>query len=104
MFAYSYPLLGVFWSMMFLFFWVAWIVLLFKVIVDIFRSENLGGFAKALWLLFVVIVPWLGVLVYLLVMRWANAALPRRRPHRMQPMPTSARQLVRPPVAAPLTS
>jgi hypothetical protein len=66
MFAYSYPLLGVFWSMMFLFFWVAWIVLLFKVIGDVFRNESLGGFAKALWLLFVILVPWLGVLVYLL--------------------------------------
>lgn len=66
MLAYSYPLLGVFWSMMFLFFWVAWIVLLFKVIADVFRNESLGGFAKAFWLLFVIVVPWLGVLVYLL--------------------------------------
>jgi hypothetical protein len=66
MLAYSYPLLGVFWSMMFLFFWVAWIVLLFKVIGDVFRNESLGGFAKAFWLLFVIVVPWLGVLVYLL--------------------------------------
>ena len=66
MLAYDYPLLGVFWSMMILFFWVAWIVLLFKVIGDIFRNESLGGFAKALWLLFVIVVPWLGVLIYLL--------------------------------------
>ena len=66
MLAYDYPVLGVFRSMMILFFWVAWIVLLFKVIGDVFRNESLGGFAKALWLLFVILVPWLGVLVYLL--------------------------------------
>jgi hypothetical protein len=48
------------------FLWIAWIVLLFQVIADIFRSEDMGGFAKALWAIFVIIVPWLGVLVYLI--------------------------------------
>ncbi len=67
MLAYDYPLLGVFWSMMIFFFWVAWIVLLFTVIADIFRNHSIGGFSKALWLIFVIVVPWLGVLVYLLV-------------------------------------
>jgi hypothetical protein len=66
MLAYDYPVLGVFWSMMIFFFWVAWIVLLFKVIGDIFRNHSIGGFSKALWLLFVIVVPWLGVLIYLL--------------------------------------
>jgi hypothetical protein len=63
---YDYPLLGVFWTMMFWFLWVAWIVLLVRVIGDIFRNRNIGGFAKAFWTLFVVILPWLGVLVYLI--------------------------------------
>jgi hypothetical protein len=66
MLAYDYPVLGVFWSMMIFFFWVAWLVLLFKVIGDIFRNHSIGGFSKALWLLFVIVVPWLGVLIYLL--------------------------------------
>ena len=66
MFAYDYPLLGFFWTMMFWFLWIAWIMLVFHVIADIFRSRDMGGVAKALWLIFVVIVPWLGVLVYVI--------------------------------------
>jgi Short C-terminal domain/Phospholipase_D-nuclease N-terminal len=65
--AYDYPLLGIFWTMMIWFFWVAWIVLLFRVVADIFRSHDLGGGAKALWAIFVVVAPWLGVLMYLIV-------------------------------------
>ncbi len=52
--------------MMIFFFWVAWIVLLFRVIGDIFRNHSIGGFSKALWLIFVIVIPWLGVLIYLL--------------------------------------
>jgi len=63
--AYDYPLLGAFWTMLFLFLWIAWIMLLFHVIVDIFRSD-MSGFSKALWAIFVIIVPWLGVLIYLI--------------------------------------
>jgi hypothetical protein len=66
MLAYDYPVLGVFWSMMIFFFWVAWIVLLFRVIGDIFRNHSIGGFSKALWLIFVIVIPWFGVLIYLL--------------------------------------
>ena len=66
MLGYDYPLLGVFWTMMIWFLWIAWIVLVFQVIVDIFRSRDMGGFAKALWSIFVIVVPWLGVLVYLI--------------------------------------
>ena len=66
MLGYDYPLLGVFWTMMIWFLWIAWIVLLFRVIADIFRSRDMGGAAKALWTIFVVVVPFLGVFVYLL--------------------------------------
>lgn len=66
MLAYDYPLLGLFWTMMWWFLWIAWIVLLIHVIVDIFRNRDMGGFAKALWAIFVIVVPWLGVLVYLI--------------------------------------
>jgi hypothetical protein len=67
MLAYDYPILGLFWSMMIFFLWFAWIMLVFRVIMDVFRNDDMGGFAKALWLIFVIIVPWIGVLVYLIV-------------------------------------
>ena len=65
MLAYDYPLLGLFWTMLILFLWVAWIMLVFRVIFDIFRSD-MSGVSKALWSIFVIIIPWLGVLVYLI--------------------------------------
>ena len=66
MLAYDYPILGAFLTMMFFFVWVIWLFLLFKVVIDIFRSDDLGGFSKALWLLFVIFAPYLGVFVYLI--------------------------------------
>jgi hypothetical protein len=65
MLAYDYPILGLFWTMLILFLWVAWIILLFHVIVDVFRSD-MSGFSKALWAIFVILVPWLGVLIYII--------------------------------------
>jgi hypothetical protein len=66
MLAYDYPILGLFWSMMIFFLFFAWIMLLFRVIMDVFRNHEMSGLAKAFWLIFVVVVPWLGVLVYLI--------------------------------------
>jgi hypothetical protein len=66
MLAYDYPLLGVFWTMLWFFLFVIWLMLLFRVFADIFRSKDMGGFAKTLWVLFVIIVPFLGVLVYVI--------------------------------------
>src|SRR3954447_12618273 len=64
--AYDYPLLGIFWTMLWFFLWFAWIVILIRVFADIFRSRDMGGFAKALWSIFVIVVPFLGVFVYLI--------------------------------------
>jgi hypothetical protein len=64
--AYEYPMLGAFLTMMFFFVWVIWLFLLFRVVIDVFRSDDLGGFAKALWLIFVIFLPYLGVFVYLI--------------------------------------
>jgi hypothetical protein len=64
--AYDYPLLGVFWTMLWFFLWFAWLILLFRVFADVFRSGDMGGFAKALWIIFVIVVPFLGVLVYVI--------------------------------------
>jgi hypothetical protein len=66
MLAYSYPLLGVFWTMLWFFLFFIWIWILIVVFADIFRSRDMGGFAKALWVIFVIIVPFLGVLIYLI--------------------------------------
>jgi hypothetical protein len=66
-FAYDYPILGLFWTMLIFFLWFAWIMLLFRVFADIFRAHDMGGFAKALWSIFVIIVPFLGVFIYLIV-------------------------------------
>jgi len=60
------PLLDVFWAMLGLFLFIAWFWVVISVIADIFRSKDLGGAAKALWVIFVIIIPWLGVLVYLI--------------------------------------
>ncbi len=66
MLAYTYPLLSIFWTMLEFFFFVLWIWLLIYIFIDIFRSHDMGGFAKALWVLFVIILPFLGVFVYLI--------------------------------------
>ena len=63
----SYPLLNLFWTMLEFFLWVIWIWILIWVFIDIFRSHDLSGWAKALWFLFVLIIPLVGVLVYLIV-------------------------------------
>lgn len=65
--AADYPFLDVFWTIIIFFFWVIWIWIVIQVLIDVFRRHDIGGFAKALWVIFVVIVPWLGVLVYLIV-------------------------------------
>ena len=65
--AADYPFLDVFWTMIIFFFWVIWIWIVITVLVDVFRRHDIGGFAKAAWVIFVVILPWLGVLIYLIV-------------------------------------
>ena len=63
----SYPLLNIFWSILEFFLWFVWIWLVVMVLFDIFRSHDLSGWAKALWVLFVLIIPVIGELVYLIV-------------------------------------
>jgi membrane protein implicated in regulation of membrane protease activity len=63
---YSYPLLGVFWTIIEIFLWVIWFWILITVFIDIFRSHDLNGWGKALWFLFVLFIPLIGVLVYLI--------------------------------------
>jgi Short C-terminal domain/Phospholipase_D-nuclease N-terminal len=65
--AYDYPVLGAFWTAMWIFLWVIWVVLLYRIIVDLFRDSELSGWGKAGWLLFVLVLPFLGVFIYLIV-------------------------------------
>lgn len=65
MLAYDYPLFNVFLSILYFSLFFMWIWIAVTVVVDIFRSSDLGGFAKALWFLFVVFLPFLGVFIYL---------------------------------------
>jgi len=62
----NYPLLDAFWTMLWFFLWILWFFLLFRIILDIFRSKDLGGWGKAGWLIFVCLLPFLGVFVYLI--------------------------------------
>jgi hypothetical protein len=62
----DYPFMGVLWSMLVFFIWVAWFMLLFRIIGDIFRRRDIGGGAKTLWLIFTLFLPFLGVFVYLI--------------------------------------
>ncbi len=64
--AYNYPILDLLWTMFMFFIFILWIWLLIAVFMDIFRSHDLGGWAKALWVFFIIILPFLGVLVYLI--------------------------------------
>ena len=66
MLATDYPLLNLFWTMVEIFFFVIWIWILITVLIDVFRSHDLSGWAKALWLVFIVFLPLLGVLIYLI--------------------------------------
>ncbi|MFF5922257.1 SHOCT domain-containing protein [Streptomyces flavochromogenes] len=62
----DYPLLNLFWTMLWFFLWIMWLFLLFKVIGDIFRDHSLNGWAKAGWLIFCIVLPYLGVLIYVI--------------------------------------
>ncbi len=66
MFASSYPVLDAFLTILYFFLFVIWIWLLIVVFMDVFRSRDLSGWAKALWVIFVIILPFLGVFVYLI--------------------------------------
>lgn len=65
--ASSYPFLDILWTTLIFFAWVIFIWIAITVLIDVFRRQDLSGWAKAAWTVFVVIIPWLGVLIYLIV-------------------------------------
>jgi putative oligomerization/nucleic acid binding protein/phospholipase D-like protein len=84
--ANDYPFLGVFWSMLVFFAWVAWFLLLFRVIGDIFSRHDIGGGSKVLWIIFVIVLPFLGVFIYLIANNdgMAQRAIARAEAQRQQ--------------------
>src|SRR5215218_5535765 len=64
--ASDYPFLDVFWTMILFFAWAAWIWIAITVLVDLFRRHDIGGWHKAAWVVFVIVAPFLGVLIYLI--------------------------------------
>ena len=63
--AADYPFLDVLWTLIIFFAWVIWIWIAITVLADVFRRHDIGGWAKAAWVVFVIVIPFLGVLVYL---------------------------------------
>ncbi|MFD5462748.1 SHOCT domain-containing protein [Kitasatospora sp. NPDC127059] len=62
----DYPLLDIFLTTMWFFLWVLWIMLLFRVFADLFRDDTVNGWGKAGWSVFLIVLPFLGVFVYLI--------------------------------------
>jgi len=90
--SYNYPLLDFFWTIFEIFLWVIWIWILIWIFIDIFRSHDLSGWAKALWFLFVLFIPLIGVLVYLIV---RGGSMHERAVQQAQRQDQEARQYIR---------
>ena len=79
--ASAYPFADVMWTMFVFFIWIAWFFLLFRILGDIFTRRDIGGGAKTLWIIFVLLLPFLGVFVYLIA---ENNGMNQRAMERMQ--------------------
>src|SRR3954454_13275331 len=64
--AADYPFLDILWSMVIFFTWVVWIWMMITILGDVFRRRDIGGWSKALWTVFLIVLPFLGVFVYLI--------------------------------------
>jgi len=97
----SYPILNLFWSMCIFFLWVIWIWTLIMVFIDIFRSHDLSGWAKALWFLFVLFIPVIGVLVYLIA---RGGKMSERAARQAQQQDAEARAYIQDAAGSPASS
>ena len=86
LFAADYPFLEVLWTMLIFFLWVMWFWLLIVIIGDVFRRRDIGGGKKTIWLIFILFVPFVGVLAYVLANSdgMAERNLERARSQRAQ--------------------
>jgi hypothetical protein len=64
--AADYPFLNIFWTMILFFSWVIWIWMMILILSDVFRRRDMSGWAKAAWTVFLIVLPFLGVLIYLI--------------------------------------
>src|SRR3954451_16902043 len=62
----DFPFLSIFWTMLLFFAWVVWIWMMVVILTDVFRRDDIGGFSKAAWCVFMIVLPFLGVLTYLI--------------------------------------
>jgi Short C-terminal domain/Phospholipase_D-nuclease N-terminal len=92
LFAADYPFLDIFWTMLIFFMWVIWIWILVTVLMDLFRRHDIGGWGKAAWTLFVVVLPFLGVFLYLVTQ---GKEMAERRSAEVQATQASFDQYVR---------
>ena len=97
----SYPLLNIFWTMVEFFLWVVWIWILIMVFIDIFRSHDLSGWAKALWFVFVLFIPLIGVLVYLIA---RGGKMSERAVRQAQQQDAEARAYIQQTASSPASS
>jgi uncharacterized membrane protein YcjF (UPF0283 family) len=100
MVATSYPLLDAFWTLLWIFLFIIWIWLLIMVFSDIFRSRDLGGWGKALWVIGIIVFPMLGVLLYLI---FRGGSMHERQLQQAQAQQAAFRDYVRQAADAPPT-
>ncbi|MGW4232493.1 SHOCT domain-containing protein [Streptomyces sp. NPDC004980] len=93
----DYPLLNLFWTMLLVFLWVLWFFLLYQVVTDIFGDQSLSGWAKAGWLICVLLLPYVGVFVYLVV---RGKSMGQREMRQAQEREEGVRQYIRTAAAA----
>ena len=101
MFAADYPFIDVFWSMLIFFFWVIWIWILITVFVDLFRRHDISGWAKAAWMVFVIVLPYLGVFIYIITQ---GGGMTERRTAEVQAANAAMEDHIREVAAAPPSS
>jgi small-conductance mechanosensitive channel len=92
------PLLDLFWTMLLFFLFIAWISLLIQVYADVFRSQDLSGVGKAAWTVFVLVLPYLGVFVYLIA---RGGSMHERSAQRAAQAQRAAEEYIRSVAAAP---
>ena len=97
----NYPLLNAFWTIFLFFLWVMWFWILITVFIDIFRSRDLSGWGKALWFVFVLLVPLIGVVVYLIA---RGGAMHERGARQAQQQDEAFRSYIRDAASAPSSS
>jgi hypothetical protein len=82
--ATDYPFLDIFWTMIIFFSWVVWIWMMIVILTDVFRRTDIGGFSKAAWVVFMIVLPFIGVLCYLIAQHNGIAQRNAERSQAMQ--------------------